>query len=337
MQRMFKLGLALCLSLTALAQPGARPTAVETAPVEVRPRESVVNSVGSLIAEEAVTLRPELAGLVDRLYVPDGARVQAGEPLLGLEPALLRADYQEAVANLERSRRSYERAEELVQQQLLARADYDQAKSALAVDEARVQSARIRLEKATIRAPFAGVIGLIQVARGDYVQTGQPLLNLVKLDPMRVDFRVPERSLAQLRKGLPVRVRVDAWPTRTFDGQVIAVEPQIDPDTRSVLVRASVNNADELLRPGLFARIELVLARTESALWVPERALWPLGERSFVFRVRDGKAQQVPVVPGQREPGLVEIRSGLAAGDVIVTAGQGKLYDDAPVMAAAAH
>lgn len=337
MRRIFALGLWLGAPLTTLAQPGGFPTPVETARVEVRPLESVVASVGSLLAEDAVTVRPEVAGLVDRLYVPDGARVKAGAPLIGLESALLRAEHREAVANLERSRRSYRRAEELVQQQLLARADYDQAKSDLGVDEARVQSARIRLEKATVRAPFAGVLGLIQVSRGDYVQVGQALVNLVKLDPMRVDFRVPERVLAQLRQGLSLRVKVDAWPNRTFNGKVIAVDPQIDPDTRSVLVRATVENADEVLRPGLFAHIELVLARREQALWIPERALWPLGERSVVFRVVDGKAQQVQVEPGQREPGLVEIRGGLAAGDVVVAAGQGKLYDGAPVSIPAAQ
>lgn len=337
MRRIFALCLWLGAPLTTLAQPGGFPTPVETARVEVRPLESVVASVGSLLAEDAVTVRPEVAGLVDRLYVPDGARVKAGAPLIGLESALLRAEHREAVANLERSRRSYRRAEELVQQQLLARADYDQAKSDLGVDEARVQSARIRLEKATVRAPFAGVLGLIQVSRGDYVQVGQALVNLVKLDPMRVDFRVPERVLAQLRQGLSLRVKVDAWPNRTFNGKVIAVDPQIDPDTRSVLVRATVENADEVLRPGLFAHIELVLARREQALWIPERALWPLGARSVVFRVVDGKAQQVQVEPGQREPGLVEIRGGLAAGDVVVAAGQGKLYDGAPVSIPAAQ
>lgn len=327
--------LLLCLlPLTALAQrgpPGGMAIAVETFTVSAQPLDNTLASVGTLIAEDAVVIRPELAGLIAKMHVPDGARVKAGQALFSLESSLLRAEHHEAVANLDRSRRSYQRAEELVAKQLLARSEFDQAKADFGVDKARVDSAAIRLAKTTIRAPFAGVIGLQQVSLGDYVQVGQALTNLVRLDPMRVDFQVPENALAQLKADLPVRVRVDAFAERTFAGKVIAIDPQINPATRSVLVRASVGNADNALLPGLFARVELLLAQRANALLVPERALWPVGEKTFVFRVVDGKAQQVEVRIGERLPGQVEIRSGLSAGDVIVTAGQPKLHDGAAV------
>jgi len=331
---------ALCLlPLVALAQggpPGGMATAVEVFTVAAQPLDNSLASVGTLIAEDAVVIRPELAGLIDNMQVPDGARVKAGQALYRLESSLLRAEHQEAIANLQRSRRSYTRAEELVGRQLLARSEFDQAKADLGVDKARADSAAIRLAKTTIKAPFAGVIGLQQVSLGDYVQPGQALTNLVRLDPMRVDFQVPENALAKLAAGLPVRVQVDAFPGRTFTGKVIAIDPQINPATHSVLIRASVGNTDHTLLPGLFARFELVQAQRANALLVPERALWPVGDKVFVFRVVDGKAQQVEVRVGERLPGQVEIRSGLAAGDVIVTAGQPKLHDGAAVSVAPA-
>lgn len=330
---------ALCLlPLAALAQdgpPGGMATAVEVFTVAAQPLDNTLGSVGTLIAEDAVVIRPELAGLIAKMHVQDGARVKAGQALFSLESQLLYAEHQEAIANLERSRRGYKRAEELVAKQLLARSEFDQAKADLGVDKARADSAAIRLAKTTIKAPFDGVIGLQQVSLGDYVQPGQALTNLVRLDPMRVDFQVPESALGKLNAGLPVRVRVDAFPERAFAGKVIAIDPQINPATRSVLVRASVGNADNALLPGLFARVELVLAQRANALLVPERALWPIGAQVFVFRVVDGKAQQVQVRVGERLPGQVEIRSGLSAGDVIVTAGQPKLYDGAAVAVAA--
>lgn len=330
---------ALCLlPLAALAQrgpPGGMATSVEVFTVNAQALDNSLASVGTLIAEDAVVVRPEIAGLIAKMHVPDGARVEAGQALYSLESSLLRAEHQEAVANLDRSRRSYARAEELVAKQLLARSEFDQAKADLGVDKARADSAAIRLAKTTIKAPFAGVIGLQQVSLGDYVEVGQALTNLVRLDPMRVDFQVPESALGKLEAGLPVRVQVDAFPGRAFTGKVIAIDPQINPATRSVLVRASVGNADNALLPGLFARVELVLAQRANALLVPERALWPVGDKVFVFRVVDGKAQQVEVRVGERLPGQVEIRSGLSAGDVIVTAGQPKLYDGAAVAVAA--
>lgn len=326
---------ALCLlPLAALAQrgpPGGMATSVEVFTVNAQALDNSLASVGTLIAEDAVVVRPEIAGLIAKMHVPDGARVEAGQALYSLESSLLRAEHQEAVANLDRSRRSYARAEELVAKQLLARSEFDQAKADLGVDKARADSAAIRLAKTTIKAPFAGVIGLQQVSLGDYVEVGQALTNLVRLDPMRVDFQVPESALGKLEAGLPVRVQVDAFPGRAFTGKVIAIDPQINPATRSVLVRASVGNADNALLPGLFARVELVLAQRANALLVPERALWPVGDKVFVFRVVDGKAQQVEVRTGERLPGQVEIRSGLSAGDVIVTAGQPKLHDGAAV------
>lgn len=332
------IALTLTLPIAAYAQPGASgppATPVEAEPVTVIALTSGLQSVGTLIAEDAVVMRPELAGIVDRIFVADGARVKAGDALYSLESQLLRAEHNEAAANIERSRRSFSRADDLVNKQLIARSEYDDAKANLSVDKARLASAAIRLAKTTLRAPFDGVVGLHQVSLGDYVQVGQAMVNLVRLDPMQVDFRIPESRLGQVAPGQRVDVQVDAFPGKTFSGQVIALDPQVDVASRSVLIRASMSNKESLLRPGLFARVDLVLKRVESAVMIPERALWPIADRSYVFRVREGKAEQVEVTTGGRKPGLVEITAGLQAGDVVVTAGQPKLHDGAPVQVAA--
>jgi len=331
------LALLFVIPSLAMAQrgpPGGMATPVEVANVTVQALDAGLSSIGTLVAEDAVVIRPELAGLIARMHVPDGARVKAGDALYSLEAQLLRAEHNEAAANIERSRRSYARAEDLAQRQLIARAEYDDAKANLGVDQARLASAAIRLAKTTLRAPFDGIVGLHQVSPGDYVQAGQAMVNLVRVDPMQVDFRIPENRLGQVAAGQRVEVRVDAFPDRVFAGKVIALDPQVDVASRSVLVRASVPNRELLLRPGLFARVEVALARQAAARVIPERALWPLAERTYVFRVRDGKAQQVQVRVGQRLPGVVEITEGLDAGDVVVTAGQPKLHDGAAVQVA---
>ncbi|MBB5015467.1 efflux RND transporter periplasmic adaptor subunit [Rehaibacterium terrae] len=328
--------LALLLSMlvpSPLVFAQGFPVAVETAQVAARSLDDTLTTVGTLRADESVVLRPEVAGRIEKIHFSDGDRVKAGALLFSLDAALLRAEVNEAAANLERSRRAYERARELVGRQLLSRADFDAAKAGFDVDRARLASARARLDKMTIRAPFDGVVGLRQVSPGDFVGVGQALVNLVRLDPMLVDFRLPEVHLGRIVAGQTVKLTVDAWPGREFAGTVSAVDPQIDIDGRSALVRARVGNQDGALRPGLFARVALVLARRAEALVVPEQAIWPVGDKRHVFRVEDGVAKLVEVRTGQRLPGLVEIVSGLSAGDVVVTAGQLKLRDGAQVVA----
>jgi membrane fusion protein, multidrug efflux system len=333
--RKLVLSLLCALPLTgALAQggpPGGMRIAVEAAEVSLRALDDTLATVGSLRADEAVLLRPEIAGRIERIHFEDGQSVAAGEPLFSLDAALIGAEVNEAAANLERSRRAHTRAQELSGRQLLAGADLDTARANLAVDEARLASARTRLDKTVIRAPFGGATGLRQVSLGDYVAVGQALVNVVRLDPLQVDFRVPEVHLARIAPGMAVRVQVDAFPGRSFDGEILAIDPQIDPAGRSAQVRARLPNAEGLLRPGLFARVEVVLSGKPQALMVPEQALWPIGERRYVYRVEEGVAKLVEVGIGQRLPGWAEVVSGLSAGDVVVTAGQLKLRDGAAV------
>ena len=180
-------------------------------------------------------------------------------------------------------------------------------------------------------SPFSGTIGLRSVSVGDYVKEGQDLVNLESLDPLKVDFRVPELALSQLRDGQTLQITLDALPDRTYDGRVIAINPLIDANGRAVVIRAQVPNKDGKLRPGMFARVRLFTSGSKDTLVVPEESLFPVGDDKFVYKVVDGKATRQKVEIGARREGRVEILTGLAANDVVVTAGVIKLREGAPV------
>ena len=283
------------------------PTQAETAKVMPQPLSDQFETVGTLRAEESVVIRPEVDGKIQTIHFTEGQKVAAGALLFTLDPALTQAALNEANANLENSRRADARASELVGKQLIARSDADTAKAALGVDQARAASARTRLEKSQIRAPFAGVVGLRGVSAGDYVSTGQALVDLVHMDSLELEFRVPEVQLGKLKVGQAVVFGVDAFPGEPFKGTIVAIAPTIDLASRSAALRARVDNSDLRLRPGLSARLQLVFATKPDALLVPEQAIWPNGDQKMVYLVRQGAGALVPVTLGARKPGRVEV------------------------------
>lgn len=304
--------------------PGDMQLPVEAVTIAAESLDTGLATVGSLRADESVVVRPEVAGRITRIHFTEGGRVQAGQPLVSLDTATAGAALREAEANLANSRSAATRASELVGEQLIARSDYDNVRAQRAVDEARVASARAAISKMTLRAPFSGQIGLRSVSVGEYVNAGQDLVTLVRLDPIEVDFSVPETRLGSLRTGQPVLVEVDAFPGERFGGEVVAIDPVIDPNSRSVKLRAQVANPDHRLRPGQFARVQLQSRADLQALLVPEQALMQSGEERFVYTVVDGKAKRTVVQTGTRVPGKVEVTAGLSPGDVVITAGQAK-------------
>ena len=309
---------------------GMPPTAVESVRVRTQSLPNQFETVGTLRADESVIVRPEVAGEIEKVHFQEGERVAAGQVLFTLDDALVRADLNEANANLENARRAYKRATELAQKQLIAGADLDTTRAELDVNQARAASARTHLDKTVIRAPFAGVTGLRNVSAGDYVNVGQELVQLVRLDPIELDLRAPEVVLSSLAVGQKVLFGVDAYRDERFEAKVVAIAPTVDAGGRSVALRASLENPDLKLRPGMSARVRITLSTTAKARLVPEQAIWPMGEQKTVFVIDNGKARQVPVELGTRLPGQVEVTSGLKAGDEVVTAGQLKLRDGAP-------
>lgn len=315
--------------------PGGMQLPVETVTVQPQALVAGLQTVGSLRADESVVVRPEVAGRITRIHFTEGGRVAAGQPLFTLDGSLAQASLNEASANLDNSRRTAARAGELSKGQLIARSDYDQARAALGVDQARAASARTALAKMTLRAPFSGQIGLREVSVGAFVNVGQDLVTLVRLDPIEVDFSVPETAMAQIRNGQTLRVTIDAYPEDTFAGEVVAIDPVVDPDSRSARLRAQIPNPHGRLKPGQFAKLQLDTGTdSDHALLVPEQALMQDGDTRFVYTVVDGKAKKTQIKTGARVPGSVQVVAGLKAGDVVITAGQGKpmMHDGMAVM-----
>lgn len=310
--------------------------AVEAMKVAVVNVPQALSAVGSLRSDETVILRPEVAGRIAQILFKEGEPVAKGAVLVRLDDSVQQADLDRAKANLTLSRTKHERSIDLRNKGFLSGQALDEAVNNLKVAEADAELMQARASKTTIRAPFAGTIGLRQVSLGDYVKEGQDMVNLESLDPLKVDFRLPELALSQVRDGQALQVVLDAVPGKAYDGRVYAVNPLIDANGRSVVIRARVSNKDGKLRPGMFARVRLFTTESKDAIVIPEESLFPVGDDKFVYKIVEGRAARQKVEIGQRREGKVEIVSGLDAADVIVTAGQNKIREGATVRVVAA-
>ena len=328
-------------ALAAAAAGGGRagpggPVPVEVLPVRVGTAETTIDAVGSLVSNESVVIRPEVAGRVTAINFQEGSLVPARTLLLELDNSVEHAELAQAEAQLALAQSNFERAKELRRNNVGTQRALDEAEAALRTGQAQVELARAQLDKRILVAPFAGTTGLRKVSPGEFVTAGTAIVNLEQLDPLKVDFMVPEIFLPAVAHGQRIALTIDAFPGSAFVGTVKAIDPLIDKGGRSIVVRAEIGNGDGALRPGLFVRVRLTLAERENALFVPEQAIQPQGERSFVFKVAsgaDGKpvAKLTQVELGARRQGEVEVRGGLAAGDSVVTAGLLKVRDGVPI------
>lgn len=332
--------LLFALILGAAFMPDAHPQTpagklqglpVRAVAVKVSAVATEVSAVGTLLANESVMIRPEIAGRIAAIHFSEGQPVAAGARLVTIDPGEYQAQFAGSTAEAKLNNQRYERAEELYKKGFISSQALDEARGNLDKSQARQQEDRARLAKTELRAPFSGIVGLRQVSPGAYVQPGKDIARLEDLSSIKLDFRVPEVYLDKIRKDQEVHVKVDAYPSEQFKGRIYAVEPVVDEQTRTALLRARIPNAGLKLRPGMFVRVNLTLGTRANALVIPEQAIVPKGQDSFVFRVVDGKAKLTKVRIGQRNPGEVEILEGLGAGDSVVTDGQMKLQDGAPV------
>jgi len=305
---------------------------VKAVAAKLAPAVEEASAIGTLRADESVMVRPEIAGRVAEIRFDEGQRVARGALLVTLDAAEVRAQLASAVAQAKLDAQRLERAEDLYKKVFISQQALDEARSSFARSSAAQREFEAKLAKTEMRAPFAGIIGLRQVSQGAVVAAGTDIARLEKMDQLKLDFRVPESFVAKLRPGQAVKAAVDAYPGQVFSGAIYAIEPGVDEGTRSILARARVANAEFKLRPGMFARVLLQLGARDKAIWVPEQAIVPKGQESFVFRVANGKAELVPVKVGIRKPGEVEIVSGLAEGELVVTDGTLRLFPGAAVM-----
>ena len=323
-------GLALACT-TSIAQDAKEAVAVEAAKVVATPLSEQVTAIGTLLSDEAVTVSSEIPGRLKEIHFQEGQPVVKGAPLFTLDDSVYRAHLADAEAKLKLAEQTHQRASQLFKNKYATAQAVDEATSSLAVNTATVELARVQLDKARIVAPFSGIVGLRHVSAGEYITSGQALVNLEAIDPVKADFRVPERFLPAIRVGQTIRIKVDAYPEDIFEGKVYAIDPRLDVAGRSLLVRALVPNKDQRLRPGLFARVTVLLQLKEDALSVPEQAIVPQGDAQYVFKIVNGKVMLTKVVTGTRREGRVEIVDGLSVGDEVVTAGQLKIRDGSAV------
>lgn len=319
----------------AAASPakGGAPAGVviEAIKVSMARLPHALTAVGSLRSDETVIVRPEIAGRIAQILFREGERVAKGALLVKLDDSVQQADLDKARANLVLSKSKFDRAEDLRKQGFISSQARDEAENNLKVAQADAELMQARLSKLALHAPFAGTIGLRLVSVGEYVKEGQDIVNLESIDPLKVDFRVPELALSQVKDGQTLQVTLDAIPDRAYDGRVYAINPLIDANGRAVVIRAQVSNRDGKLRPGMFARVRLFTSEAKDSAMIPEESLFPVGDDRYVYKVVDGKALRQKVEIGQRRDGKVEILSGLAASDLVVTAGHQKIRDGAAV------
>jgi membrane fusion protein (multidrug efflux system) len=323
----------LFVPLLAYAQAGGPPfIPVNMMKVTTSPVSSTVSAVGALIAEDSVVLRPEIDGRIVRLLFKEGQPVKQGEVLVMLDSADQRARVAAAQADMKLAESRYKRNEELVAQNFISKQALDEARANLDVQRARLQQEQAALDKTSIRAPFTAVAGLRQVSPGAYVNKGDDIVRLDALGTLKLEVPVPETYLPLVHIGQPVSLTVDALPGQTFSGRVNVIDPVVDPASRNVRMRARIANPKGQLKPGMFARATANLGGKTSAILLPEQVIVPKPDGSYVFLAVNGKAELRKVTLGKREPGRVEIVSGVAVGDNVVLDGQIKLRPGVPVV-----
>lgn len=314
---------------------GAKPIAVRTYTVAAAPVRRDITLIGSLRAEETVIIKPEIDGRILQIHVREGQAVGKGAKLVTLDAAEFEAQLAANAADIKIAQVSFNRAKELAVRQMVSRQELDQLEARLDQAKAQERLIRVQLAKSVISAPFAGVVGFRQVSPGAYVERGQELFNLEQTRPLQLAFKAPEIHVRSITPGTQVSFEVDAFPGQRHLAKVFALDATLDPATRSIPVRARLGNREGQLRPGMFARVTLTLGAQTQGLWVPEQAIWPKGQQSYVYRVAGGKAQLTQVRLGVRKSGQVQIVEGVKAGDVVVTDGQMKLQmapPNAPVI-----
>lgn len=311
-----------------------RTAAVEAVAVRQMALRDEAEAVGSLRSRQSVVLRPEVSGRITALNFRDGQRVRRGQVLVQFDDQLPRAQVQQSQAELSIAQANHQRNQELVAQGFISQRSVDESAANLEVARAKLSLAQATASRLKIVAPFDGVAGIRGVNVGDYLKDGADIVNIEDLDVVYVDFRLPERLQSKVRTGQTAQVAFDALLGVRYSALVQAINPQIDADGRSVVVRGCIDNRRLQLRPGMFARVKAVFSERSDARVIPEEAVVPDGSSPYVFKLVDGKepgsrvAKRTPVKLGARTPGFVEVVDGLAVGDMVVTAGQQRIQKD---------
>ncbi len=308
---------------------GGGPTPVRFVVLRTERLADRISAVGTILPNERIDVRTEIPGRVREIRFIEGTRVRRGDLLVKIDDRELAAQLARAQSELAIAKKENERQSDLYSQRVSSQREYDTAANNLGVAQAQFDLISVQINKTSIRAPFDGVVGLRNVSEGEFITPTVLITTLLEDHPVKIDFAVPERFAGSIRKGDTVHFSVEG-SSRTFDATVYALESIIDPNTRTLGVRATSPNTDGALVPGAFAQIEVVMPERD-AVTVPSFALVPelRGQRVFVYH--HGKADAVSVTTGLRKEDRVEVTEGLVAGDTLITSGILQLKPGVPV------
>lgn len=313
---------------------GARGQVVSEAVIAERPFSDQIRVLGVARGQRSVNITSTTTELITQVLFTDGQRVSAGAPLVLLQAREEDAGIIEARARVDQAEREYERYRVLAERGVAPRVTAEQAETTLATARASLSAAQARLGDRTIRAPFAGVLGLTSVTPGTLINPGAVIATLDDISVVRVDFPVPERYMNVLQTGLPLTAAADAYAGEVFNGRIALIDTRINETTRAVTARAEFPNPGGRIRPGMMMRVAVTQGLRQSAA-VPEAAVQYEGQGAFVYRITPGEngstAQRVEVQTGAVEGGFVEILSGLTAGDRVVGSGLNRIQPNAPI------
>jgi membrane fusion protein, multidrug efflux system len=304
--------------------------------------QTTLSAIGSITAVQGVTLTPDIPGMVREIAFESGAVVAKGDLLVRLDISSEEAQLRAVEAQLELARINLARVRKLREENTVAQSELDSAEAGYKQTQANADNIRATIEKKTLRAPFAGRLGIRLVNLGQYLDAGRPIVSLQSLEPLHADFALPQQDLARLKAGLRVKLTTDAYPGQIFDGTLTAINPELDPSTRSVGLQATLDNPGQLLRPGMFARVEVLLPEEKPVLVIPATAVLsaPYGDSVYVVEPgtgQDGKKPELTVRQqfvrtGRARGDFLAVESGLKAGARIVSAGVFKLRNGMSVV-----
>jgi len=337
------LGVVKALQIRALIAAGAAfvppPETISSAVAHEEKWQDSLTAVGSVNAAQGVIVSPEIAGTVTEIAFESGAAVNQGDLLVKLDASSEEAQLRAAEAQVELAKLNLDRTKKLRADSTVSQSELDQADATLKQNQANADAISATIEKKNIRAPFAGRLGIRLVNLGEQLDVGKGIVSLQALTPVYADFSLPQQALSQLQTGLVVQVTSDSYPGTNFSGELTAINPDLNAMTRSVQLRAKFENADQMLRPGMFVHVSVILPQAKAVLTVPATAVLraPFGDAVYLIEpqvaggVTNLVAQQKFIRTGRTHGDFVSVESGLKAGDRVVTSGLFKLHNGSTV------
>jgi len=311
------------------------PTIVTAASVKLEHWEPTIDTVGSLAAFQGTTVTTESSGIISEIAFEAGTTVKAGDLLLKMDTSVLEAQLAASEARADLARVSADRSRELFARNSTSQAELDSAEAQLKQAKAELASIKAQIAQKQVRAPFGGRLGIRQINVGQYIDRGNAIVSLQALDPIYVNFTLPQQQLSKIKVGQKVRLVVDAMPGKTFEGKLSAINPEIESATRNVRIQATFDNPDEQLRPGMFTRVSVVMPEIKDVYVIPQTAVVyaPYGDSVFIIEKKDGQLvlRQAFVKLGETRGDFITVVSGLKEGDQVVSTGVFKQRNGAPV------